>query len=614
MFAQARRHDMVDGEALLHPGVGDYTLRAERSATMNPRPSTAPFGAASLRPPLSLRPAGEPNIYLDHAPPTATGVIKFASGERWKDEKHETPSVGTYDLTRVTMEAPRPILSRTRPATAGAASSPTHRLPPSIPGRDTAGYAVRGGGGGAGAGAGAVGSVEEVRYPPDPSALALLDLRDVPKGRPSGAVPFSHAQRWVPGDPNAVPGVGRYDLLGLYPATTKVGVSFSSAKLEAGSSMGRPTTAPHVGPGSYDLTDFPDPNAALLAAAALRAAGGVARATWSASKRDPLDMDKIASMRLPGPGDHNLQGDDLARKAKLAREADARFKSIGTVRARSASARAARPGTTKMFGGTTSNAFRARNGVAPLPGGIDRPPPLPKVVPGVAIPAFGTTALRKEFGAGADGPGPADYSSARAPPTFREEMLRAARANTGFSTSRRFVPSERDLQLLENPEASRYWPNYPDPNSGSRAFGEGYGVTGGGRARSPPPSSPPRAAATRANAQDEGGAGGGEEEPLGEWNFTSDFRIPILKPSFNKRAAKGLLPLGAGQRSDMVGRDKVNWPGPGSGDLRQPTAKRSFNTLALSGMMMAPNAVRPELVSRDLLEGPGPQDYSPKLP
>jgi hypothetical protein len=309
-------------------------------------------------------------------------------------------------------------------------------------------------------------------------------------------------------------------------------------------------------------------------------AGATRAAIGGSAPRDPLDMDRLAADKRPGVGAYNLNGSDLSQEAARAKKDGLRNITIGTQRAQTAAARTRRPPTShQSFGGTRSSSFFAYNGVAPYQGGGDMPPAIPPPKIGIAIPAFNTTALRKGFGEGEDViPAPTDYTI-YPPPSRRAMAARMASSNRGFSTSRRFLPSERELQMLSNPDAGEYDPFPPYPGS----------ISGGGSSRWPSlvpvaglGGASPRSslgggtttATTTARPSSEGGMDGknnaGAAEPLPEWHLTSDLRIP--------------------------------------------TARTTFNAVGLKGKMMAVNSPRSSLVSRDSAENPGPADYSPRKP
>lgn len=561
MFVTARRFPKPE-EAL--PGVGDYSLRSE---SLNRGPIIKGSWSASKRPPLNPPPNGIPAQYVSHKPlHNPNKGIKWNNGARFKPPPEDIPAVGTYDLTKINaaidIQPPRP--TRTTVWEQQDAQLPLSLqykvpLPPSIPSNDTAGYGT---------------DALTGKLVPIPKMVESLPPLNMGTSlRKNNAIAFNQTPRWD----NTVEegrGPGAYEL-NLPDYSTKKGVSFAAGKGGVGA-MGRPTTAPHVGPGSYHNNHYHTlfrPSHILPPEKQNFGSGG---------PRDPLDLDRIAKIdNRPGVGSYTLTGiNDVSRKAKNARIIDKRYIQIGQQRAQSAFIRTQAP-SVRLFGGITdvSGAFTTKNGathgVTPRPGNDELPPPKAPVPIGIPIPAFGKTALRHTFElSNKDLPGPMDYIT-NPPPSERRVAARAASAGTGFSTSRRFVPSERDMQLLSNPAATDYDPfDIPSHSYPGRPFG-GSGLPS---SRSPSPRHAESMHTTTTdenndpvnNRRTQASNANYEEQPLGEWNFTANLRLPTAKPTFNTVAQKGDLMAIGGIRSSLVTKDMEMFPGPADYTPRSP--------------------------------------------
>ena len=300
MFTSARRFPLPEDPL---PGVGDYTLRSEKLSSGSIIKGS---WSASRRPPLNDPVPGIPKQYVAHHPLNNPNKgIKWNNEERFKIPTDTTPSVGAYDLTKVNqaidVQPPRP--TRTQVWEKQDAQLPItlqikHPLPPSIPTGNNAGYGVDA----------MTGRLVAIPKPP----AALPTLSALPNLMKNNAIMFNQTPRWN-NEIEEKRGPGEYEL-NLPDFSTKKGVSFAAGKGGVGA-MGRPTTAPHVGPGSYYNnflhTGFRTPH--LLPPEKQNFGSG--------GPRDPLDLDRLAKLEnRPGVGSYTLTGkNDVSRKAKEAK-------------------------------------------------------------------------------------------------------------------------------------------------------------------------------------------------------------------------------------------------------------------------------------------------------
>jgi hypothetical protein len=537
MFSTAHRGSLMDSDPAV-PSVGTYTLRP---ASAPPRPHLAPFGAGSRRSDFVAPQPVPPTQYLGHThfEPGVRGV-KFNAAPRFRLPE-DSVGVGAYDLLGVTamrIIPPRPPpAAHIQAAAAERKRRPARPPPPSIPtAREEGGYLEE-----------APGQWRPLprEVPPEWEAqAATADLRQ-PAPRIPG-VPISTVRRFgvrrdgtTPEDGEG-PGVGAYTL-DVRPRSTRQGVSFAASGSPSGGAMGRPTTAPTVGPGSYDL-DGPHGGMARRGGRVLPADK---QCFGDATPRDPLGMTRAAADARPGPADYDIGGHDLAREARLARERDELHIAVGTARAERTSSRRAAP-MSATFGGHPMTAEVA-NGVTPRGPPDERPcKPAPS---GVHIPAFGYSALRPGLALGNEGPGPADYfgddNNAE-----RRARARVGGRNTGFSTGRRFLPAPEDVAHMQAPPVGEYDVDVPAEPRGAVPFASGD------RSRSPSP--------TRKQLEEE------EEraKPLPEWHMAADLSLPLARKSFNTVAKKGRFMALKVPRSDLVGKERRGNPGVGEYNLR----------------------------------------------